>query len=140
MPSRLSFGTTTVKSHFRRALTKELPPRGDSNCICRRYCLFGPGRYTQTSRSSRKPVNANPGKLGRRSQNDNFQGKSKLLILKGNMAARPPVIKFKGIRIPKGDAATYLGIKIDTGLTFLPHVMKQGTKARNLFCKIGRLL
>lgn len=66
--------------------------------------------------------------------------KSKLLILKGNMNARPPVIKYTNIRIGKVDAATYLGVELDTGLTFLPHVKKQGAKARTLFEKIGRLL
>lgn len=66
--------------------------------------------------------------------------KSKLLILKGNMTARPPVIKYRDVRIAKLETATYLGVEIDTGLTFLPHVKKQGSKARTLFGKIGRLL
>lgn len=66
--------------------------------------------------------------------------KSKLIILEGNMNARPPVIKYRNVRIGKVGSASYLGIEIDTGLTFLPYVKKQGLKARNLFGKIGRLL
>lgn len=66
--------------------------------------------------------------------------KSKLVILKGNMNARPPVIKYREIRISKVESVAYLGIEIDTGLTFLPHIKKQGVKARTLFRKIGRLL
>lgn len=66
--------------------------------------------------------------------------KSKLLILKGNVNARPPVIKYTNIRIGKVDAATYLGVELETGLTFLPHVKKQSAKARNLFGKICRLI
>lgn len=42
------------------------------------------------------------------------------------------------MRIVKVDSATYLGMGID--MTFLPHIKKQGIKARNLFGKIGRLL
>lgn len=52
--------------------------------------------------------------------------KSKLIILKGNMNARPPVIKYRNFRIGKVGSAPYLGIEIDTGLTFLPYVKKQG--------------
>lgn len=52
--------------------------------------------------------------------------KSKFVIIKGNMAARPPVIKYIYLRIMKVEAATYLGVEIDTGLTFLPHIKKQG--------------
>lgn len=66
--------------------------------------------------------------------------KSKLLILKGNMLARPPVIKYKDTRIAKVDSSPYLGIELDTGLTFLTHVRKQGLKATNLFGKIGKIL
>lgn len=66
--------------------------------------------------------------------------KSKLVILKGNMNARPPVIKYREIRISKVESVAYLGIEIDKGLTFLPHIKKQGVKARTLFRKIGRLL
>lgn len=66
--------------------------------------------------------------------------KSKLIILKGNMNARPPVMKYRNVRIGKVGPAPYLGIEIDTGLTFLPYVKKQGLKARNLFGKIGQLL
>lgn len=66
--------------------------------------------------------------------------KSKLIILKGNMAASLPVIKYKENRITKIDSSPYLGIKIGTGMTFLPHVRKQKIKERNLFGKIGRLL
>lgn len=58
---------------------------------------------------------------------------SKLVILKGNMNAQPPVIKYMDIGIGKVDAASYLGVEIDTGLTFLPHAKKQGAKARTLF-------
>lgn len=56
------------------------------------------------------------------------------------MTARPPFIKYRNVRIGKVDTATYLGLEIDTGLTFLSHVKKQGLKARNLFEKVGRLL
>lgn len=66
--------------------------------------------------------------------------KSKLIILKGNKNARPPVIKYKNVRIGEVGSAPYLDIEIDTGLTFLPYIKKQGLKARNLFGKIGRLL
>lgn len=66
--------------------------------------------------------------------------KSKLSILKGNISARPLVIKYKDTRIAKVDSSPYLGIEIDTGLTFLPHVRKQGLKARNLLGKIGRMI
>lgn len=66
--------------------------------------------------------------------------KSKFVIIKGNMAARPPVIKCRYLRIMKVEAATYLGVEIDTGLTCLPHIKKQGMKARNLFGKSGHLL
>lgn len=58
---------------------------------------------------------------------------SKLVILKGNMNAQPPVIKYMDIRIGKVDAVTYLGAEIDTGLTFLPHAKEQGAMARTIF-------
>lgn len=53
--------------------------------------------------------------------------KFKLVIVKaiwilGNM-------KYRNIRIGKVDSATYFGIKLDNGFTFLPHIKKQGTKA-----------
>lgn len=66
--------------------------------------------------------------------------KSKLIILRGNMNARPPGIKYRNVRIGKVGSASYLGIEIDTGLSFLSYVKKHGLKARNLFGKIGRLL
>lgn len=56
------------------------------------------------------------------------------------MNARPPVIKYMNIRMGKVDAATYLGVELDFGLTFLPLVKKQDAKARTLFGKIGRPL
>lgn len=62
--------------------------------------------------------------------------KSKLVILKGNMNARPQVIKYRNIRIEKVDSSPYLGIELDIGFTFLPDVKKQGTKARNVFGKM----
>lgn len=43
--------------------------------------------------------------------------KSKLVILKGNMKARPPVIKYNNVRIVKVESAAYLGIEIDTGFS-----------------------
>lgn len=59
--------------------------------------------------------------------------KSKLVILKGKRTARPPAVKYRETRIGIIKTATYLGVEIDTGLTFLPHVKKQGAKARTLF-------
>lgn len=50
--------------------------------------------------------------------------KSKLIILKDDMNAR--VIKYRNIRIGKVDSANYLGLELDTGLTFLPHIKNQG--------------
>lgn len=66
--------------------------------------------------------------------------KSRLIILKGNMNARPLVIKNRGTRIRKVDSASYVGVEIDTGLTYSPHVKRQGTKAKTLFGKVGRLM
>lgn len=66
--------------------------------------------------------------------------KSAIVTLKGNLAARPPVIKYNNQRIPHVQQVKYLGVTIDTCLTFLPHVKNQGTKARTLFGKISRLL
>lgn len=66
--------------------------------------------------------------------------KYKLVILKGNMNARPPVIKYRDLRIGKVEAATYLDVEIDKKLTFLPHIKRQGAKARTLFGKISCLL
>lgn len=56
------------------------------------------------------------------------------------MNARPPVIKYMNTRIVKVETVTYLGVELDFRLTFLPHVKRQGAKARTLFGKIGRLL
>lgn len=59
--------------------------------------------------------------------------KSKLVILYGKRTARPPAVKYRETRIGKVKTATHLGVEIDTALTFLPHVKKQGAKARTLF-------
>lgn len=66
--------------------------------------------------------------------------KLKFIILKGNMNARPSLFKYRNVRLEKVGSVPYLGLEIDTGLTFLPYVKKQGLKARNIFGKIGRLL
>lgn len=46
--------------------------------------------------------------------------KSKLIILKGDMNARPPLIKYRNVRIGMVGSELFLGIEIDTDMTFLP--------------------
>lgn len=65
--------------------------------------------------------------------------KTQGIVLKGNMRARPPVFKFEDTRIKMVKQFKYLGIILDEGLTFLPHVKTQGVKARNMFGKVARI-
>lgn len=66
--------------------------------------------------------------------------KTKGLLLKGKLRGRSPWIRMNGQAIEFVDQAPYLGVILDPGLTFLPHVKKTTDKAKTLMCKLTRLI
>lgn len=66
--------------------------------------------------------------------------KIKGLILKGKLPGRPPWIRFNGQAISFVQKAMYLGVLLDSNLTFMPDVKMVTDKAKAMFGKITRLI
>lgn len=137
MPARIRSWPLLWNITFDALLIKEFPPRGPI-AFANDVAFIIPGSTRRQVKAAGNQTMDILSAWARNAKMEILSQKSKHIILKGNINARPPVTKYRTMRIVKVESATYLGMGID--MTFLPHIKKQGIKARNLFGKIGRLL
>lgn len=66
--------------------------------------------------------------------------KSEALMLTKKWAYRSPAFHLNGVAIPFKRVMRYLGVHLDTRLTFTEHVRRAAAGARDLSMRIGRLM
>lgn len=65
--------------------------------------------------------------------------KTKMILVKGKLK-RMPVVKYNNKTISSAQEVNYLGVIIDTRLTFLPHMKKLADKLKTLFIRLRQKL
>lgn len=66
--------------------------------------------------------------------------KTHAVLLEGKLSkSRPPIVRLSGGNLRWTDRTVYLGIHLDTGLTFIPHIIYLRDKVNSLNMKFRRL-